>query len=174
VVSHELRVAVAGRGVKAVEDATKGMHAIHRQIQEICKCTKRLGESSQEISNIIELVSDMTEQASVLAVNASIQAASAGEAGRGFSVVAEEAQRLAERSRTAVQQIGALARIMQSDTVDVVATMGKSTAGVVEVTRLSDAAAASLFDIRNMSNRLEELVRDISLANDRQVTSAFR
>ncbi|MFZ1181170.1 MAG: methyl-accepting chemotaxis protein [Herbaspirillum sp.] len=165
-------VAVAECGVKAVADTVKGMHEIHGQIQEICKRTRYLGESSQEISDIIELVSDMTEQANVLAINASIQAASAGEAGRGFSVVAEEAQRLAERSGTAIRQIGALVRIIQSDAFDVAAAMEKSSANVVAVTRLSDSAAVSLCDIRNMSGKFEELVQDISLATDRQVIAA--
>jgi twitching motility protein PilJ len=170
VARHSMTVAECG--VEAVGDTIKGMHEIHGQIQEICKRTRYLGESSQEISDIIELVSDMSEQANVLAINASIQAASAGEAGRGFSVVAEEAQRLAERSGTAIRQIGALVRIIQSDAFDVATAMEKSSADVVKVTKLSDTAAASLCDIRNMSGKLEELVQDISLATDRQVIAA--
>ena len=125
-------VAAAHQGSTAVENAIKGMHEIREQIQETSKRIKRLGESSQEIGEITELISDITEQTNVLALNAAIQAASAGEAGRGFSVVAEEVQRLAERSAEAAKQIGALVRTIQTDTHDAVAAMEKSTQGVVE------------------------------------------
>ncbi|MBW8897492.1 MAG: methyl-accepting chemotaxis protein, partial [Massilia sp.] len=132
-------VAAAHQGSTAVENAIKGMHEIREQIQETSKRIKRLGESSQEIGEITELISDITEQTNVLALNAAIQAASAGEAGRGFSVVAEEVQRLAERSAEAAKQIGALVRTIQTDTHDAVAAMEKSTQGVVEGAKLSDA-----------------------------------
>ncbi|MFL9881087.1 methyl-accepting chemotaxis protein [Herbaspirillum rhizosphaerae] len=165
-------VVVAERGAKAVEDAVKGMNEIREQIQETSKRIKRLGESSQEIGEITELISDITEQTNVLALNAAIQAASAGEAGRGFSVVAEEVQRLAERSSAATRQIGALVRMIQADTHDAVAAMEKSTAGVVEGTKLSDAAGASLSDIRRVSNQLAELIQDISSSTGNQATSA--
>ncbi len=108
----------------------------------------------------------------MLALNAAIQAASAGEAGRGFSVVAEEVQRLAERSGEATKQIGALVRTIQTDTHDAVAAMEKSTQGVVEGAKLSDAAGAALADIRRVSNRLEELIQGISTATEQQATSA--
>src|SRR5450830_1173770 len=165
-------VVVAERGAKAVEDAVKGMNEIREQIQETSKRIKRLGESSQEIGEITELISEITEQTNVLALNAAIQAASAGEAGRGFSVVAEEVQRLAERSSAATRQIGALVRMIQADTHDAVAAMEKSTAGVVEGTKLSDAAGASLSDIRRVSNQLAELIQDISSSTGNQAISA--
>jgi len=165
-------VVVAERGAKAVEDAVKGMNEIREQIQETSKRIKRLGESSQEIGEITELISDITEQTNVLALNAAIQAASAGEAGRGFSVVAEEVQRLAERSSAATRQIGALVRMIQADTHDAVAAMEKSTAGVVDGAKLSDAAGASLSDIRRVSNQLAELIQDISSSTGHQATSA--
>ena len=111
------------------------MNAIRDQIQETSKRIKRLGESSQEIGEITELISDITEQTNVLALNAAIQAASAGEAGRGFSVVAEEVQRLAERSGDATRQIAALVKTIQTDTQDAVAAMERSTQGVVEGTQ---------------------------------------
>ncbi len=164
-------VVVAERGAKAVEDAVKGMNEIREQIQETSKRIKRLGESSQEIGEITELISEITEQTNVLALNAAIQAASAGEAGRGFSVVAEEVQRLAERSSAATRQIGALVRMIQADTHDAVAAMEKSTAGVVEGAKLSDAAGASLSDIRRVSNQLAELIQDISSSTGHQATS---
>ena len=157
-------VAAAEQGSQAVENAIKGMNEIREQIQETSKRIKRLGESSQEIGEITELISDITEQTNVLALNAAIQAASAGEAGRGFSVVAEEVQRLAERSAEATKQIGALVRTIQTDTHDAVAAMEKSTQGVVEGARLSDAAGAALADIRRVSNQLAELIQGISTA----------
>ena len=165
-------VAAAQQGSTAVENAIKGMHEIREQIQETSKRIKRLGESSQEIGEITELISDITEQTNVLALNAAIQAASAGEAGRGFSVVAEEVQRLAERSAEAAKQIGALVRTIQTDTHDAVAAMEKSTQGVVEGARLSDAAGAALSDISGVSNRLAELIQGISFATELQATSA--
>ena len=165
-------VAAAEQGATAVENAILGMHEIREQIQETSKRIKRLGESSQEIGEITELISDITEQTNVLALNAAIQAASAGEAGRGFSVVAEEVQRLAERSAEAAKQIGALVRTIQTDTHDAVAAMEKSTQGVVEGARLSDAAGAALSDISRVSNRLAELIQGISFATELQATSA--
>lgn len=165
-------VAAARQGATAVENAIKGMHEIREQIQDTSKRIKRLGESSQEIGEITELISDITEQTNVLALNAAIQAASAGEAGRGFSVVAEEVQRLAERSAEAAKQIGALVRTIQTDTHDAVAAMERSTRGVVEGARLSDAAGSALTDISQVSNRLAELIQGISYATGLQATSA--
>ena len=165
-------VVAAEQGAHAVENAISGMNEIREQIQETSKRIKRLGESSQEIGEITELISDITEQTNVLALNAAIQAASAGEAGRGFSVVAEEVQRLAERSAEATKQIGALVRTIQTDTHDAVAAMEKSTQGVVEGAKLSDAAGTALSEIRSVSNRLAELIQGISLATEQQATSA--
>ncbi len=165
-------VSAAEQGTRAVENAIKGMNEIREQIQETSKRIKRLGESSQEIGEITELISDITEQTNVLALNAAIQAASAGEAGRGFSVVAEEVQRLAERSAEATKQIGALVRTIQTDTHDAVAAMEKSTQGVVEGARLSDAAGAALHEIRRVSNQLADLIQGISAATEAQATSA--
>jgi twitching motility protein PilJ len=167
-----LSVSAAAEGAIAVGNAIAGMTDIRDQIQETSKRIKRLGESSQEIGEITELISDITEQTNVLALNAAIQAASAGEAGRGFSIVAEEVQRLAERSGEATKQIGALVRAIQTDTHDAVAAMEKSTFGVVEGARLSDAAGAALADIRRVSNRLAELIHGISAATEQQATSA--
>src|SRR3569833_68607 len=165
-------VAAAEQGSQAVENAIKGMNEIREQIQETSKRIKRLGESSQEIGEITELISDITEQTNVLALNAALQAASASEAGRGFSVVAEEVQRLAERSADATKQIGALVRTIQTDTHDAVAAMEKSTLGVVEGARLSDAAGAALSDLRRVSNQLAEQIQSISSATEQQATSA--
>jgi twitching motility protein PilJ len=152
----------AQQGRRAVQDTIDGMNTMRDQIQETAKRIKRLGESSQEIGEITELISDITEQTNVLALNAAIQAASAGEAGRGFSVVAEEVQRLAERSADATRQIAALVKAIQTDTQDAVAAMERSTQGVVESTRLSDAAGSALGDIDRVSRQLSELIGRIS------------
>lgn len=162
----------AESGLQAVQDAIGGMNAIRDQIQETSKRIKRLGESSQEIGEITELISDITEQTNVLALNAAIQAASAGEAGRGFSVVAEEVQRLAERSADATRQIAALVKAIQTDTQDAVAAMERSTQGVVEGAKLSDNAGTALSEIDRVSRRLAELIEQISSATLREAESA--
>ena len=165
-------LAAADSGLAAVQNAIGGMNTIREQIQETSKRIKRLGESSQEIGEITELISDITEQTNVLALNAAIQAASAGEAGRGFSVVAEEVQRLAERSADATREIAALVRTIQTDTQDAVAAMERSTQGVVEGARLSDAAGSALGDIDRVSRRLAELIEQISSQALREAASA--
>ncbi len=162
----------AESGLSAVQNAIGGMNAIRDQIQETSKRIKRLGESSQEIGEITELISDITEQTNVLALNAAIQAASAGDAGRGFSVVAEEVQRLAERSSDAARQIAALVKAIQTDTQDAVAAMERSTRGVVEGAKLSDNAGSALTEIDQVSRRLAELIEQISLAAASEAQSA--
>ncbi len=162
----------AESGLQAVQNAIGGMNAIRDQIQDTSKRIKRLGESSQEIGEITELISDITEQTNVLALNAAIQAASAGEAGRGFSVVAEEVQRLAERSADATRQIAALVKAIQTDTQDAVGAMERSTQGVVEGAKLSDTAGSALTEIDRVSRRLAELIEQISDATSREANSA--
>jgi twitching motility protein PilJ len=162
----------AESGLAAVQNAIGGMNSIRDQIQETSKRIKRLGESSQEIGEITELISDITEQTNVLALNAAIQAASAGEAGRGFSVVAEEVQRLAERSADATKQISALVKAIQTDTQDAVGAMERSTQGVVEGAKLSDNAGTALTEIDRVSRRLSELIDQISSSTAREAQSA--
>jgi twitching motility protein PilJ len=165
-------LAAAQTGRQAVENTIGGMNTMREQIQETSKRIKRLGESSQEIGEITELISDITEQTNVLALNAAIQAASAGDAGRGFSVVAEEVQRLAERSGDATKQIAALVKAIQTDTQDAVAAMERSTQGVVENTRLSDAAGSALTDIDRVTRELAELIERISKQASEEARSA--
>ncbi len=162
----------ATQGSQAVQNTITGMNGIREQIQETSKRIKRLGESSQEIGEIVELISDITEQTNILALNAAIQAASAGEAGRGFTVVAEEVQRLAERSSEATKQIGAIVKTIQTDTNSAVAAMEKSTEGVVEGARLSDAAGKALTEIETVTNSLARLIQSISSATEAQTEVA--
>ena len=167
-------LAAADKGRAAVQDSISGMNDIREQIQETSKRIKRLGESSQEIGEIVELISDITEQTNVLALNAAIQAASAGEAGRGFSVVAEEVQRLAERSGEATKQIGAIVKTIQADTQDAVAAMEKSTTGVVEGAKLSDAAGQALSEIDFVTKNLAQLIQTISQATQTQASATTK
>ncbi len=162
----------AEQGADAVNNQIKGMGEIREQIQETAKRIKRLGESSQEIGEIVELISDITEQTNVLALNAAIQAAAAGEAGRGFSVVAEEVQRLAERSGEATKQIGAIVKTIQADTHDAVAAMELSTQGVVEGAKLSDAAGSALSEIGKVSRELARLIGSIAHETEDQTQLA--
>jgi twitching motility protein PilJ len=164
----------AQKGAVAVSNSISGMNEIRTQIQETSKRIKRLGESSQEIGEIVELISDITEQTNVLALNAAIQAASAGEAGRGFSVVAEEVQRLAERSGEATKQIAAIVKTIQTDTHDAVAAMEYSTQGVVEGAKLSDAAGQALNEISSVSQDLARLIEAISSDTQEQADIATK
>ena len=163
---------VTEQGARAVQNSVSSMESIREQIQDTSKRIKRLGESSQEIGEIVDLISDITEQTNVLALNAAIQAASAGEAGRGFAVVAEEVQRLAERSGEATKQIGMLVKTIQSDTQDAVAAMEKSTQGVVDGAQLSNAAGRALQEIEKSTHELADLVNSISVSTQVQTDMA--
>ncbi|MBI5329100.1 MAG: type IV pili methyl-accepting chemotaxis transducer N-terminal domain-containing protein [Betaproteobacteria bacterium] len=170
----EQSLSAAAKGADSVRQAIAGMNELRDQIQETAKRIKRLGESSQEIGEIVELISDITEQTNVLALNAAIQAAAAGEAGRGFTVVAEEVQRLAERSGQATRRIGVIVKTIQSDTQDAVHAMEISTQGVVEGTQRSDAAGHALTEIQSVSAQLAGLIQNISEATRAQAETAER
>jgi twitching motility protein PilJ len=165
-------VVVAGRGAQTVRDTIQGMDAIREQIQETSKRIKRLGESSQEIGEIVELIDDIADQTNILALNAAMQAAMAGEAGRGFAVVADEVQRLAERSSNATKQIEALVRTIQADTSEAVSSMEASTAGVVEGANLAENAGDALREIENVSNYIADLTRRIADSAQQQSREA--
>ena len=153
---------IAQRGVETVRRTIEGMESIRENIQDTSKRIKRLGESSQEIGDIVGLITDIADQTNILALNAAIQASSAGEGGRGFAVVADEVQRLAERAANASKQIEALVRTIQADTNEAIQSMEKSTSQVVAGTQQSEDAGNALEEIENVSTRLAEHIRSIS------------
>lgn len=165
-------VDVAHKGGDAVRRTIEGMNTIRETIQDTAKRIKRLGESSQEIGNIIELINDIADQTNILALNASIQASMAGEAGRGFAVVADEVQRLAERSANATKQIEVLVRTIQADTNEAVVSMERSTTDVVGGALLAENAGAALEEIEQVSNQIASLVQNISGSARGQSTAA--
>jgi twitching motility protein PilJ len=165
-------VDVAHKGGDAVRRTIEGMNTIRDTIRDTAKRIKRLGESSQEIGNIVELINDIAEQTNILALNASIQASMAGEAGRGFAVVADEVQRLAERSANATKQIEVLVNTIQSDTNEAVVSMERSTTDVVGGALLAENAGAALDEIESVSNQIASLVQNISSTSREQATAA--
>lgn len=162
----------AKAGNDAVKNTIAGMDRIRDQVQETAKRIKRLGESSQEIGQIIQLIEDIADRTSILALNASIQAAMAGDAGRGFAVVAEEVERLADRSTDATKKIGTLVKTIQSETNEAVAAMEKGIQEVVDGSRLASQAGNSLGEIESVSNKLAELIQTISVASKQQAQAS--
>ncbi len=170
VAQRSVQIATAGAGV--VRQTIQGMDSIRDQIQETSKRIKRLGESSQEIGSIVELINDISEQTNILALNAAIQAASAGEAGRGFAVVADEVQRLAERSSNATKRIESLVQTIQADTNEAVSSMEQTTTEVVAGARLAEDAGTALGEIEKVSSDLSGLIQGISSAAQQQSGAA--
>jgi len=168
----ERSVAIASHGNEVVQSTITGMDNIREQIQDTSKRLKRLGESSQEIGDIISLIDDIADQTNILALNAAIQAAMAGEAGRGFAVVADEVQRLAERSQAATKQIESLVRTIQTDTHEAVISMEQTTAEVVQGANLAQNAGVALKEIEKVSKTLADLIKDIYSAARQQASSA--
>lgn len=168
----ERSVVIAYNGAEVVQRSIEGMNVIRNQIQETSKRIKRLGESSQEIGDIVSLINDIADQTNVLALNAAIQASMAGEAGRGFAVVADEVQRLAERSAKATKQIETLVKTIQADTNEAVMSMESTTSEVVRGARLAKDAGEALEEVQNVSNTLSDLIQNISNAAQQQAESA--
>lgn len=168
----ERSVAIAKKGTEVVQNTIHGMDTIREQIQETSKRIKRLGESSQEIGDIVSLINDIADQTNILSLNAAIQASMAGDAGRGFAVVADEVQRLAERSSAATKQIEALVKTTQTDTNEAVISMEHTTAEVVRGARLAQDAGVALEEIESVSMNLADLIQNISNASRQQSLSA--
>ena len=168
----ERAVEIANKGAHVVQDTIQGMDTIRGQIQETSKRIKRLGESSQEIGDIVSLINDIADQTNILSLNAAIQASMAGDAGRGFAVVADEVQRLAERSSAATKQIAALVKTIQTDTNEAVISMEQTTSEVVGGAKRAQDAGVALEEIENVSTSLAELIQNISNAARQQAASA--
>lgn len=165
-------VSIANNGAKLVQNTIHGMDTIREQIQDTSKRIKRLGESSQEIGDIVSLINDIADQTNILALNAAIQASMAGDAGRGFAVVADEVQRLAERSAAATKQIETIVKTIQTDTNEAVISMEQTTSEVVTGARLAQDAGVALEEIEGVSANLAELIQNISNAARQQASSA--
>lgn len=168
----ERSVDIAYNGADVVQRTIEGMDVIREQIQETSKRIKRLGESSQEIGDIVSLINDIADQTNILALNAAIQASMAGEAGRGFAVVADEVQRLAERSAAATKQIEGLVKTIQSDTNEAVISMEQTTSEVVRGAHLAKDAGVALDEVQSVSRSLADLIQNISDAARQQAASA--
>jgi twitching motility protein PilJ len=159
-------------GTKAVQDNIGAMNSIRKQVQETAKRIKKLGERSQEISQIVGFLDDLSDRTSLLALNASLQASAAGESGDGFARVADEVERLAERSNRLTQQIAGVAQTIQSETKDVVASMEETIHEVVVGSTLADKAGGALVEIEQVSQRLAELLQSISESSKQQAKSS--
>ncbi|MGQ0501370.1 MAG: methyl-accepting chemotaxis protein [Panacagrimonas sp.] len=155
-------VADASAGAATVGRTIQGMTALRGQIQDTAKRIKRLANSSQEVGTIIQFIDELSEQTNTLALNASIQAAMAGESGRGFAPLADEVQRLAERASAATQQIETLIRAIQADTNAAIVSMERSTTQVVAGARSAEEAGQALSRIESTSNDLARMIQDIS------------
>jgi len=165
-------VEIASNGAGSVHRTIQGMDTIREQIQETAKRIKRLGESSQEIGDIVELIDDIADQTNILALNAAMQAAMAGEAGRGFAVVADEVQRLAERSSNATKQIEALVKTIQADTNEAVSSMEATTTGVVAGAKMSEDAGEALKEIESVSKSISERISKVAASARTQSSAA--
>jgi twitching motility protein PilJ len=159
-------------GSQAVQDNIIAMNGIRNQVQDTAKRIKKLGERSQEISQIVQMIDDLSERTSLLALNASLQAAAAGESGRGFVTVAEEVERLAERSNRATQQIAGLTQAIQFETKEVVASMEDTIHEVVVGSALADKAGQALVEIEQVSQKLAQLIQSISESANRQALTS--
>ena len=159
----------AREGASAVEKTNMAMDEIREQINETARSIKRLGESSMEIGNVVGIINSIADRTSILALNASIQAAMAGDAGHGFAVVAEEVQRLAESSSNSTKQIELLIKSIQSEIKDVSNRMDESISKVVHGSQLADGAYEKLHQIETVSNQLADLIDSITKEADEQV-----
>ncbi len=166
--SAEQATQATDTALETVNDTVKGMEAIRETIAETEKRIKRLGERSQEITGIVNLINTIAERTHVLALNASMQAAVAGEAGRGFAVVAEEVQRLAESSRNATQQIGTLVSNIQLETNETISTVNRTIGQVVQGSEQAQKAGAQMRRTQQITGQLVAQVQRIAVSSEQQ------
>ncbi len=150
------------KGGEAVDRTVAGIQEIRETVAESTRKVKRLAESSQQISQIVSVISQIASRTNLLALNASIEAARAGESGKGFAIVADEVRQLADRSAKALKEIEQIVLQIQSETAQVMSAMEQGTQQVIEGTKLAEQAKRSLDDIIQVSNRIDSLVRSIT------------
>lgn len=170
----ERALSKTAEALAVVRETVSGISISRDQIRETEKRVKRLAERSQEISSAVSIIGKISERTSVLALNASMQAVAAGEAGRGFAAVADEVKRLAENAREATQQIAGLVSAIQSDTTETLQAMNSTIAQVVDITRLADSAGTQMNDTREATEALATSVRQISQATQTQADASQR
>ncbi|MEH2088455.1 methyl-accepting chemotaxis protein [Nostoc sp.] len=153
---------IAIKGGEAVENTVAGILEIRETVAETTRKVKRLAESSQEISKIVALISQIASRTNLLALNASIEAARAGEAGRGFAIVADEVRQLADKSAKSLKEIEQIVMQIQSETGSVMTAMEEGTQQVIKGTKLAEEAKRSLENIIQVANRIDILVRSIT------------
>ena len=154
--------------LNTVNSTVSGINSTRDVIRETEKRIKRLGDRSQEISGVVNLINVIAERTHILALNASMHAASAGEAGRGFAVVADEVQRLAENARQATQQISALVSNIQLETADTVNAMNSAIAQIVEGSRLAEQAGQQMQLTQQTTAELVASVKQIAATSETQ------
>lgn len=165
---------ISQAGAQTVRSAMTDMVAVREQIQATSKRIKRLGESSQEVGDIVRLMNDIAEQTNILALNASIQTSSISGSGRSFERVTDEVQQLAQRSAEASRKIDVLVRAIQTDTQEAIASMEQTTARVVTSSRNAESAGAALDEVEEVSTSLARLIANISDASFKQADMANR
>ncbi|MEM6402271.1 MAG: methyl-accepting chemotaxis protein, partial [Cyanobacteria bacterium P01_D01_bin.116] len=153
---------IALKGGEAVENTVAGILEIRETVAETTRKVKRLAESSQEISKIVALISQIASRTNLLALNASIEAARAGESGRGFAIVADEVRQLADKSAKSLKEIEQIVMQIQSETGSVMTAMEEGTQQVIKGTKLAEEAKRSLENIIQVANRIDILVRSIT------------
>ena len=158
--------------LSAVDGTVKGMDHLRDSISDMEKRFKRLGERSQEISTAVQLINTISERTHVLALNASMQAATAGEAGRGFAVVAEEVQRLSDSSRQATATISQLVGNIQAETNETLFTVNRLIGEVVKQSELAQRAGVQMNQTQSTTQQLVGLVRQIAAFSDQQAKLA--
>lgn len=150
------------KGGEAVEKTVTGILRVRETVAETTRKVKRLAESAQEISKIVALISNIASRTNLLALNASIEAARAGDAGRGFAIVADEVRQLADRAAKSSKEIEQIVLQIQGETSSVMTAMEEGTQQVIEGTKLAEQAKRSLDDIIQVSTRIDQLVRSIT------------